>query len=90
MCGKLVSQLALVMDIVKKAFFIFDIPKTITIESSMSFSHLDSLWEIIWLLASYAHIFEHGFLIVGGFIIVIALDIRVILKKGVCSSNLAL
>jgi hypothetical protein len=54
----------------------------------MSFSHLDSLWEIIWLLAS--HIFEHGFLIVGGFIIAIALDIRVILKKGVCSSNLAL
>jgi hypothetical protein len=55
----------------------------------MSFSHLDSLWEIIWLLASNAHIFEHGFLIVAGFIIAIALDIRVILKKGVCSSNLA-
>jgi hypothetical protein len=49
----------------------------------MSYSHLDSLWEIIWLL-------EHGFLTVGGFIIAIALDIRVILKKGVCSSNLAL
>jgi hypothetical protein len=50
----------------------------------MNFSHLDSLWEIIWLLASNANIFEHGFLIVGGFIIAIALDFRVILKKGVC------
>jgi hypothetical protein len=48
----------------------------------MSFSHLDSLWEIMWLLASNAHIFEHGFLIVGAFIIAIALDNRV-LKKGV-------
>ncbi len=43
MCGKLVSQLALVMDIVKKHFSFLTFPKTITIESSMSFSHLDSL-----------------------------------------------
>ncbi len=77
------------MDIVKKTSFIPDIPQNNNHRKLMSFSHLDSLWEMIWLLASNAHIFEHGFLIVGGFIIAITLDIRV-LKKGVFKSNLAL
>jgi hypothetical protein len=74
-------------DIIENYFSSFPLPKTIVIESSMNFSHLDSLWEIIQLLASNAHIFEHGLQFVGGFIATTTLDIM--MKKDASSFNLA-
>jgi hypothetical protein len=55
----------------------------------MNFSHSDSLWEIIQLLASNARIFEHRLQFVGGFIVITTLDIMISLKKNASSSNLA-
>jgi len=55
----------------------------------MSFSHLDSLWKVIWLLTSNVDIFENGLQFIGDFIAIATLDIIAILKKDVCSSNLA-
>jgi hypothetical protein len=76
-------------DIIENYFSSFPLPKTIVIESSTNFSHVDSLWEIIQLLASNAHIFEHGLQFVGAFIATTTLDIMIILKKDASSFNLA-
>jgi hypothetical protein len=81
-------NLLLVKEKVKKNLSPSILPKTIVIKSSMGFSHSNSLSEIIWLLTSNAYIFEHRLQFINGFIVATTLDIIVILKKIVCSSNL--
>jgi hypothetical protein len=86
-------NLLLEKDKINKHLLSSTLPKTMAIESSMSFSHSNNYWKIKliinYILASNAHIFEHGLQFVCGFIAATTLDLIIILKKEVYSSNWA-